>query len=159
MKIFNKIKELLEKDDIKEEKYALVDDPIFGKVAKAKAPDKWVRTTCGYCGVGCGMYIGVKDGKGVYSKGDPKHPVNLGTLCPKGLSEHKMVTAPSRVKGALIRENGVLKQKSWDEAFSKTANKFKEIQAKYGNKASSIIYRSAFNRRVLYAWKVCATWS
>jgi assimilatory nitrate reductase catalytic subunit len=38
--------------DIKEEKYALVDDPFFGKVAKAKAPDKWVRSTCGYCGVG-----------------------------------------------------------------------------------------------------------
>ena len=31
--------------DIKEDKYALIDDPIFGKVAKAKAPDKWVRST------------------------------------------------------------------------------------------------------------------
>ena len=64
--------------DIKEDKYALVDDPIFGKVAKDKAPDKWVRSTCGYCGVGCGMYIGVKAGKAVYSKGDPLHPVNEG---------------------------------------------------------------------------------
>ena len=107
MKFIKKIKNFLDKD-IKEDKYALVDDPIFGKVAKSKAPDKWVRTTCGYCGVGCGMYIGVKDGKGVYSKGDPKHPVNLGTLCPKGLSEHRMVSAPSRAKGALIRKDGVL---------------------------------------------------
>ena len=138
MKFIKKIKNFLDKD-IKEDKYALVDDPIFGKVAKSKAPDKWVRTTCGYCGVGCGMYIGVKDGKGVYSKGDPKHPVNLGTLCPKGLSEHRMVSAPSRAKGALIRKDGVLKQVSWDEAFTKVSNKFKEISAKYGSRAIGVI--------------------
>ena len=53
MSIIQKIKDFLG-TDIKEDKYALVDDPIFGKVAKDKAPDKWVRTTCGYCGVGCG---------------------------------------------------------------------------------------------------------
>ena len=94
--------------DIKEDKYALVDDPIFGKVAKDKAPDKWVRSTCGYCGVGCGMYIGVKAGKAVYSKGDPLHSVNFGTLCPKGLSEHKMIYADSRVQAPLIRKNGEL---------------------------------------------------
>ena len=35
--------------DIKEDKYALVDDPIFGKVAKDKAPDKWVRSTSWEC--------------------------------------------------------------------------------------------------------------
>ena len=35
--------------EIKADKYALVDDPIFGKVAKDKAPDKWVRSTCGEC--------------------------------------------------------------------------------------------------------------
>ena len=35
--------------DIKEDKYALVDDPIFGKVAKDKAPDKWVRSSSGEC--------------------------------------------------------------------------------------------------------------
>ncbi len=138
MKFIKKIKNFLDKD-IKEDEYALVDDPIFGKVSKAKAPDKWVRTTCGYCGVGCGMYVGVKDGKGVYSKGDPKHPVNQGTLCPKGLSEHKMVTAPSRAKGALIRKDGVLKQAKWDEAFSTVAKKFKEISAKHGSKAISVI--------------------
>ena len=138
MKFIKKIKDFLDKD-IKEDEYALINDPIFGKVAKAKAPDKWVRTTCGYCGVGCGMYIGVKDGKGVYSKGDPKHPVNLGTLCPKGLSEHRMVSAPSRAKGALIRKDGVLKQVSWDEAFSKVSNKFKEISKKYGSRSIGVI--------------------
>ncbi len=125
--------------DIKEDKYALVDDPIFGKVAKAKAPDKWVRTTCGYCGVGCGMYIGVKEGNAVYSKGDPTHPVNMGTLCPKGLSEHEMVRADTRVARPLVRKNGELVPVSWDEAFSKTAETFKRIQAEYGKGAVAVI--------------------
>jgi len=139
MRFLKDLKNKIFSDDIKEEKYELVDDPIFGKVAKAKAPDRWVRTTCGYCGVGCGMYVGVKDGKAVYSKGDPTHPVNFGTLCPKGLSEHKMVDAPSRAKGAYIRKNGALIQSSWDEAFKLTSNKFKEIQEKYGKGAVAVI--------------------
>ena len=46
--------------DIKEEKYKLSSDPVFGKIADEKKPDKWVFSTCGYCGVGCGLYIGVK---------------------------------------------------------------------------------------------------
>ncbi len=125
--------------DIKEEKYALVDDPFFGKVAKTKAPEKWVRSTCGYCGVGCGMYIGVKNGEAVYSKGDPKHPVNMGTLCPKGLSEHRMVRAKSRIASPLLRKNGALEPVSWDEAFSHTAERFKRIQAEHGKGAVAVI--------------------
>ncbi|WP_457597581.1 molybdopterin oxidoreductase family protein [Hydrogenimonas sp.] len=125
--------------DIEEEKYALVDDPFFGKVAKAKAPDAWVRSTCGYCGVGCGLYIGVKNGDPVYVKGDPDHPVNRGTLCPKGLSEHEMVRAPTRLPGAMIKRNGAFEQVSWDEAFRTVAEKFKTIQAEYGKRAVGVI--------------------
>ena len=138
MKILEKAKNFLGLD-IKEDKYALVDDPIFGKVAKEKAPDKWVRSTCGYCGVGCGMYIGVKNGKAVYSKGDPLHPVNLGTLCPKGLSEHKMVYADSRVTEPLIRKNGTLASASWEETFKHTSDAFKRIQDTHGKSAIAVI--------------------
>ncbi len=137
-RMINKLKDFLG-IDIKEDKYALVDDPIFGKVAKAKAPDHWVRSTCGYCGVGCGMYIGVKDGRPEYSKGDPKHPVNMGTLCPKGLSEHRMVGASSRVKAPLIKNGDSFSEVSWDEAFSKVSSEFKRIQKEHGNGAVSVI--------------------
>jgi assimilatory nitrate reductase catalytic subunit len=125
--------------DIKADKYALVDDEIFGKVAKEKKPDFWVRSTCGYCGVGCGLYIGVKDGKPVYTKGDPAHPVNIGTLCPKGLSEHDMVRSPSRVTSALIRKDGELVDVSWDEAFKNVSDKFKDIQKTYGKTSVACI--------------------
>ena len=137
--------------DIKEEKYALVDDPFFGKVAKEKAPDKWVRSTCGYCGVGCGLYIGVKNGDPVYVKGDPKHPVNRGTLCPKGLSEHEMVRASSRLPGAMIKKNGKFEQISWDEAFKKVSDTFKKIQAKYGKRSVGVISTGQLLTEEFYA--------
>ena len=122
-----------------EEKYALQDDNTFGKVAQEKAPDKWVRSTCGYCGVGCGLYIGVKNGLPTYTKGDPAHPVNKGTLCPKGLSEHEMVQSSNRFLAPQIRKNGELTQASWSEAFETASEKFKTIQNKYGNKAVACI--------------------
>ncbi|WP_456402087.1 molybdopterin oxidoreductase family protein [Hydrogenimonas sp.] len=136
--MIKKIKDFLGLD-IKEEKYALVDDPFFGKVAKEKAPDKWVRSTCGYCGVGCGLYIGVKNGDPVYVKGDPDHPVNRGTLCPKGLSEHEMVRAPTRLPGAMVKRNGAFEQVGWDEAFKTVSDTFKEVQSKYGKKSVAVI--------------------
>ncbi|WP_457597851.1 molybdopterin oxidoreductase family protein, partial [Hydrogenimonas sp.] len=136
--MFGKIKDFLG-FDIKEEKYALVDDPFFGKVAKEKAPEKWVRSTCGYCGVGCGLYIGVKNGDPVYVKGDPDHPVNRGTLCPKGLSEHEMVRAPTRLPGAMIRREGGFEQVGWEEAFKRVNDTFKEVQEKYGKKSVAVI--------------------
>lgn len=150
MTLTNKIKQFLG-TDIKADKYALVDDPIFGKVAKDKAPDKWVRSTCGYCGVGCGMYIGVKAGKAVYSKGDPLHSVNFGTLCPKGLSEHKMIYASSRVTSPLLRKNAKLVEKSWEETFTHTSNEFKRIQKEYGKGAVAVISTGQLLTEEFYA--------
>jgi len=150
MSLIDKVKNLLGLD-IKEEKYALVDDPIFGKVAKAKAPDKWVRSTCGYCGVGCGMYIGVKNGEAVYSKGDPLHPVNMGTLCPKGLSEHQMVRANNRVATPLLRKDGELQPASWNEVFTHTSNTFKRIQEEYGKGAVAVVSTGQLLTEEFYA--------
>ena len=136
--MINKIKDFLGVD-IKSEKYSLVDDAKFGKVALKKAPTSWVRSTCGYCGVGCGLYIGVKDGKPTYTKGDPAHPVNMGTLCPKGLSEHDMVQSDNRLTKPLIRKNAQLVDSTWDEVFKTTSDKFKAIQKEHGNKAIACI--------------------
>jgi len=136
--MINKLKDFLG-FDIKAQKYKLSSDPQFGMISDANKPDKWVFSTCGYCSVGCGLYIGVKDGKAVYTKGNPKHAVNMGTLCPKGLSEHQIVNSPERITTSLIKKNGKLTPVSWDEAFSKTANEFKRIAKEHGEKAVGVI--------------------
>ena len=78
------------------DRYRYVDDPVRGPVSASRAVDTWVRTTCGYCSVGCGMLVGVRDGEAVAVQGDPSHPVNQGRLCPKGLSEHHTIRADGR---------------------------------------------------------------
>ena len=79
------------------DRYRYVDEPGRGPVSESRAVDRWVRTTCGYCSVGCGMLLGVRGTKAVAVAGDPDHPVNRGRLCPKGLSEHHTIAAQGRL--------------------------------------------------------------
>ena len=125
--------------DTLQEKYAYSSDPRFGYTSTEKIPDHWVPTTCGYCSVGCGMLIGVKDGKAITVRGDEDHPVNHGKLCPKGLSEHYMIEADTRAKYPMLRQNGKLARVSWDTALSTMVEKFTAVQAKYGKDALGII--------------------
>ena len=94
--------------DILSAKYSYGNDPVLGFTSTRKHAEKWVKSTCGYCSVGCGMELGVRDGKVVSVRGDPDHPVNLGKLCPKGLSEHYALDAEDRAKFPLLRKNGKL---------------------------------------------------
>ncbi|CAA6818972.1 MAG: Assimilatory nitrate reductase large subunit [uncultured Sulfurovum sp.] len=141
--MLNNIKSFLGMD-IKTDKYKKTDDALFGKISNFKTPDEWVRSTCGYCGVGCGLYIGVKDGRPVYTKGDPAHPVSKGTLCPKGLMEHEMVNAENRVTTPMIRKEGELEAVEWEEAFQNVSDKFKAIQAQHGKGAVACISTGQF---------------
>src|ERR1700722_17830054 len=94
--------------DIRREKYAYDRDPRFGHMSETRIADKWVSTTCGYFSVGGGVLVGVRDGKAVAARGDPRHPVNAGKLCPKGLSEHHILNAPGRATQPLLRKRGKL---------------------------------------------------
>ncbi|MCF6309667.1 MAG: nitrate reductase [Sulfurimonas sp.] len=136
--MIDKIKDFLG-FDIKADKYKLSHDPQFGMISDEKKPDKWVFSTCGYCGVGCGLYIGVKNGRAVYTKGNPKHNVNMGTLCPKGLSEHQLINSPERVTTPLIKKGGELVYSSWEDAYTKVADEFKRIASQHGKKAVGVI--------------------
>ncbi len=137
--------------DIQEARYKLSNDPQFGMISDAKKPDKWVLSTCGYCGVGCGLYIGVKNGEALYTKGNPKHAVNMGTLCPKGLSEHQLLNSPERIVHPQIRNNGVLQDASWEDAFKKVSATFKQITDTYGSKAIGIISTGQMLTEEFYA--------
>lgn len=121
------------------EKYAYATDPEFGYTSAQKIPDRWVATTCGYCSVGCGMFIGVKDGKAVSVRGNPNHPVNFGKLCPKGLSEHYILEAPNRAEYPLLRKNGKLTPVDWHEALDTMVERIRIVQAKHGPDAVGVI--------------------
>jgi formate dehydrogenase major subunit len=92
------------------------------------------RSTCPYCSVSCGlvMYTLGDRAKNVKStivhvEGDPDHPVNRGTLCPKGAGVIDMIQSPNRVKYPQVREAGAKEWKriSWDEALTRVAKHMK----------------------------------
>ena len=93
------------------------------------------RNTCPYCSVACGllMYsIGDKamntKAKVIHIEGDPDHPVNRGTLCPKGAGLIDFIDSPNRLKYPEVREpgSGEWKRISWDEAFSRISRLMKD---------------------------------
>ena len=125
--------------DILRAKYAFANDSRFGHISESRLADTWIKTTCGYCSVGCGMLIGVKNGKAVAARGNGDHPVNRGKLCPKGLSEHHMLTTPGRAATPLLRKDGVLTPVSWDEAIGTMVTRIRSIQARHGDGALGVI--------------------
>jgi len=133
------------------EKYSYATDPDFGYTSAQKIPDHWVATTCGYCSIGCGMFVGVKDGKAVSVRGDSKHPVNFGKLCPKGLSEHYILEAPNRARHPLLRKNGRLARVGWQDALDTMVEKIQAVQTKYGPEAVGVISTGQLVTEEFYA--------
>ena len=125
--------------DTRAAKYAYSTDPVAGYVSAQKIPDRWISTTCGYCSVGCGMFVGVKDGRAVSVRGNPDHPVNRGMLCPKGLSEHHTIAADNRARTPLLKANGAFARVSWSEALTTMVSRFRDVQARYGPGAVGVI--------------------
>ncbi len=123
----------------RQQKYAYANDPRFGYTSASRVAETWVETTCGYCSVGCGMLIGVKDGKAVSARGNPDHPVNMGKLCPKGLSEHHILSAEGRATQPLLRKDGVLTPVSWEEALTVMVERFSAIQSAHGPRSLGVI--------------------
>lgn len=83
----------------------------------------WVFSVCGYCSVGCGLYVGVNAaGKAVAVKGNDQHPTNAGRVCVKGVYEHKVLDdsdlrVAERAKYPLRRNaSGGYDRITWDEA-------------------------------------------
>lgn len=68
-----------------------------------------------------------------------RHPVNKGTLCVKGWNCHEFVQHPDRLQYPLIRDSGVFRRASWDEACSLTATRLAEIKSRYGPDSIGIL--------------------
>ncbi|MDP2938931.1 MAG: formate dehydrogenase subunit alpha [Candidatus Omnitrophota bacterium] len=99
---------------------------------------KRVLTTCPYCGVGCGFYLDVRDGKIVGVIPSHSNSVSKGYLCVKGWHAHEPVQHPDRLKKPLIKQNGKFKEASWDTALDYVAKRLKEIKDKYGPDALAV---------------------
>ena len=125
--------------DILSSKYSYGEDAVLGFTSSRKHADRWIDSTCGYCSVGCGMQLGVKDGRVVSVRGNPDHPVNVGKLCPKGLAEHYAIEAEGRARFPLLRENGHLSRVSWDKALNTMVSRFRAVQSKYGPESLGVI--------------------
>ena len=140
--------------DTHADRYAYTLDPVSGYVSAQKAADRWVSTTCGYCSVGCGMFLGVKNGRAVAVRGNPAHPVNRGMLCPKGLSEHYTLAADNRARSPLLKKggrHGRFAPVSWPEALATTAARFREVQAAHGPDAVGVISTGQLVTEEFYA--------
>ena len=106
-------------------------------------PDRIVRTTCPYCGVGCQMHLKVKDDY-IYAVEAPFDAApNHGMLCVKGRYGTDYVKHPGRVKTPLIRTNRhegrsappVWREATWDEALDLVADELTRIRNTYGGDA------------------------
>ncbi|MDE1464440.1 nitrate reductase [Spartinivicinus poritis] len=90
----------------------------------------WVKTTCAFCGVGCGIEARVNNDK-VIVRGDKQHPANFGRLCSKGMALGEIVNN----KGRLLQPYIEGKTTSWQNAITKIATDFKQVVDHFGSEA------------------------
>jgi formate dehydrogenase major subunit len=97
------------------------------------------RSTCPYCAVSCGVIIHTLGDKAknatasvVHVEGDPDHPINRGTLCPKGITLKEDITHKQRITSPKVRKAGSDKWEdiSWDDAIAQIAKHIKTTRDK-----------------------------
>ncbi len=103
---------------------------------------KWNKAPCRFCGTGCSVMLGTKEGRIVASHGDVLSPVNRGLNCVKGYFLSKIMYGEDRLTKPLLRKkdgkfdkNGDFEEVSWDEAFDIMAEKFKAALKEKGPSA------------------------
>ncbi|WP_136798926.1 molybdopterin-dependent oxidoreductase [Desulfosediminicola ganghwensis] len=101
----------------------------------------WQKSPCRFCGTGCGVLVGVSDGRAVAVKGDPNCSVNKGLCCMKGYHSVQALYGKDRLTKAQVRKNGTLVDVPIQEALDLIADKITETREQYG-KDSVAIYGS-----------------
>ncbi|MBL9172139.1 MAG: molybdopterin-dependent oxidoreductase [Verrucomicrobiales bacterium] len=86
----------------------------------------WQKAPCRFCGTGCGVMVGVKDGRVVAVQGDLDSPVNRGLLCVKGYHAGVALYGKDRLTTPLLRRNGTLEPATWEEAIDRIAREIVE---------------------------------
>ena len=93
-----------------------------------------VKSTCCYCGVGCGILIDTENNQITGVRGDPDHPANLGRLCTKGatLNQTAPLTYRLQTPQKVLRSTGKRSRISWDVALDEAATRFAETIRAHG---------------------------
>lgn len=106
---------------------------------------RWDKGVCRFCGTGCGVLVGTKNGRVVATQGDPDAPVNKGLNCIKGYFLSKIMYGQDRLTSPMLRmtngkfdKDGEFTPISWDEAFTIMADKWKAAMKAKGPTAVSM---------------------
>ncbi len=115
---------------------------LFAKEQEDSLPKNsnlnWKKTPCRFCGVGCGVLVGIENGKAVAVKGDPKSEVNKGLCCVKGYHSVMAIYGKDRLTKPLVKKNGKYVETSMNEALDLIASKMKETIKIHGKDSVSI---------------------
>src|SRR5208282_5518947 len=113
-------------------------EPAYAQVRELKmARATETRSTCPYCSVSCGVLIYTIGDKAknvtpqvIHVEGDPDHPINRGTLCPKGASLEQDILNPRRLLKPQVRRPGSdhWEDISWDHALDEIAHRVKKTR-------------------------------
>ncbi len=109
-----------------------------------------VRSTCGYCGVGCQVEIRVAGGEVLAIDGARDAAVNHGHLCVKGRYAHAWRRSPERLTRPLLRDGGVLKPVSWEAAIAWVAGRLRELRERSGPAALGLLTSSRSTNEAAY---------
>ncbi|MFQ5589195.1 MAG: molybdopterin oxidoreductase family protein [Nitrospiria bacterium] len=101
------------------------------KNRKPALADTWRKGVCRFCGTGCGVMVGLRDGKVIEVKGD-ELAHNRGMLCVKGSLLPEILKLPGRLLHPMIRKSGVLQQVTWDEAMHLITRSFESNLRDHG---------------------------
>ena len=102
---------------------------------------RWDKAPCRFCGTGCSVLVGIKNGRMVASQADPESPVNRGLNCIKGYFLPKIMYGRDRIETPLLRmkngqyhKDGKFTPISWDQAFDEMEKRFKKTLREKGSK-------------------------
>ena len=106
---------------------------LLKRASMVSVKHRLVKTTCAYCGVGCGVNAIIRDGekRNIGINGSPEHPANHGRLCAKGYALNETIGLESR----LLTPSVFGRETNWSEAVSTVAQRFLAIKEKYGPQA------------------------
>jgi nitrate reductase NapA len=108
-------------------------------LAAAGAPAVvWKRTPCAFCGVGCGLLVGIENGRAVAVRGDPDSPVNRGLACVKGYHSVQALYGRDRLTRALVRRAGRLTEVPMREALDLVAARLRATIGERGKDAIAL---------------------